>query len=71
MQLTKVEKAIALSMIFNAIDNEELRGHVSTEKVTSLIKMFEELQKDITPEEEKEIHIHLINKLIDDLNGKL
>lgn len=30
--LTKVEKAIALSIIFNAIDNKELDGHVSKEK---------------------------------------
>ncbi|MDZ5609606.1 hypothetical protein U2I54_21740 [Bacillus pseudomycoides] len=70
LELTKLEKAIALSIAFNAIDNKELKGHVSTEKIPSLIKMFEELQKDITPEEEKEILINLINKLIDDLNGK-
>lgn len=67
VELTKLEKAIALNISFNAIDNKELKGHVSAEKISPLIKVFEELQEDITPEEEKEIHINLINKLIDDL----
>ncbi|HFJ9284839.1 TPA: hypothetical protein ACGW44_002641 [Bacillus toyonensis] len=65
--LTKLEKALALSISFNAIDNKELKGYVSVEKISPLIKVFEELQEDITPEQEKEIHINLINKLIDDL----
>lgn len=64
MQLTKLEKAVALSIIFNAIDNKELIGHVSKGKVSDVVEVFEEL-KDITPEEEKETHINVINKLID------
>ncbi|MED1478219.1 hypothetical protein P4U57_29120 [Bacillus pseudomycoides] len=65
--LTKVEKAIALSIIFNAIDNTELNGHVSKEKISDVLKVLEELQEDTEPKEEKEIHINLINKLIDEL----
>lgn len=68
--LTKIEKAIALSIIFNAIDNKELEGHVSKEKITDVLKVFEELQEDTEPEEEKEAHINIINKLIDNLSAE-
>ncbi|MFP3648945.1 hypothetical protein, partial [Paraburkholderia sp. SIMBA_054] len=61
--LTKIEKAIALGIIFNAIDNKELEGHVSKEKITDVLKVFEDLQKLTEPEEEKEAHINIINKL--------
>lgn len=64
MQLTKLEKAVALSIVFNAIDNKELIGHVSKEKVSDVVEVFEEL-KETTPEKEKETHINVINKLID------
>ncbi|MFA2810180.1 hypothetical protein [Bacillus mycoides] len=70
VSLTKVEKAIALSIIFNAIDNKELKGHVSKEKVSDVLKVFEELQEDTEPEEEKEAHINIINKLIDNLSAE-
>ncbi|MGQ8855371.1 hypothetical protein [Bacillus sp. SRB_8] len=65
--LTKIEKAIALSIIFNAIDNKELDGHVSKEKITNVLKVFEELQEDTETDEEKEAHINIINKLIDNI----
>ncbi|SCN42940.1 Uncharacterized protein BC88300_04633 [Bacillus cytotoxicus] len=65
MQLTKLEKAVALSVIFNSIDNNELIGHVSKEKVLDVIEVFEKLKEDTTPEKEKETHINVINKLID------
>lgn len=68
--LTKIEKAIALSIIFNAIDNKELNGHVSEEKIADVLKVFEELQEDTEPEEEKEAHINIINKLIDNLSAE-
>ncbi|PFC53257.1 hypothetical protein CN297_09400 [Bacillus cereus] len=67
MQLTKLEKAVALSIIFNSIDNNELIGHVSKEKVSDFIEVFEKLKEDTTSEQEKETHINVINKLIDDL----
>ncbi len=64
MQLTKLEKAVALSIIFNAIDNKELIGHVSKEKISEVVEVFVELE-ETTPEKEKETHINVINKLID------
>ncbi|MEN8644692.1 hypothetical protein ABFE25_08350 [Bacillus toyonensis] len=67
MQLTKLEKAVALSIVFNVIDNKELIGHVSEEKISEVVKVFVELKEDTTPEEEKETHINVINKLIDSL----
>lgn len=65
MQLTKLEKAVALSIVFNSIDNKELIGHVSEEKVSDVVRVFEELKEETTPEKEKETHINVINKLID------
>ncbi|WP_235634781.1 hypothetical protein [Bacillus mycoides] len=65
MELTKLEKAIALSIVFNDIDLKELDGHVSKEKLSDVLKVFEGLKEDTTLEEEKETHINIINKLID------
>lgn len=69
--LTKIEKAIALSIIFNAIDNKELDGHVSKEKLSDVLKIFEALREEIDAdkesEEEKEAHLNIINKLIDNI----
>ncbi|AJQ62240.1 TPA: hypothetical protein QCN67_005570 [Bacillus thuringiensis] len=69
--LTKIEKAIALSIIFNAIDNKELDGHVSKEKLSDVLKVFEALKEEIDAdkelEEEKEAHLNIINKLIDNI----
>lgn len=65
MELTKLEKAMALSIIFNDIDLKELDGHVSKEKLSDVIKVFEELREDTKSEEEKEAQINVINKLID------
>ncbi|PEW44416.1 hypothetical protein COE01_14880 [Bacillus thuringiensis] len=64
LALTKIEKAIALSIVFNAIDNKELDGHVSKDKISDVHTVFEELQEDTESEEEKEAHINIINKLI-------
>ncbi|MED2076480.1 hypothetical protein P4V79_13250, partial [Bacillus thuringiensis] len=69
--LTKIEKAIALSIVFNAIDIKELDGHVSKEKLSDVLKVFEALKEEIDAdkelEEEKEAHLNIINKLIDSL----
>ncbi len=69
--LTKIEKAIALSIVFNAIDLKELDGHVSKEKLSDVLKVFEGLKEETDAdkelEEEKEAHLNIINKLIDNL----
>ncbi|MFE5392539.1 hypothetical protein [Bacillus thuringiensis] len=69
--LTKLEKAIALGIIFNAIDNKELDGHVSKEKITDVLKVFEQLEEDTELEKEKEAHINIINKLIDNISAEM
>lgn len=69
--LTKLEKAIALSIVFNAIDNKELDGHVSKEKITDVLKVFQQLEEDTEPEKEKEAHINIINKLIDNISAEI
>ena len=53
MELTKLEKAIALGIIFNDIDLKELDGHVSKEKLSDVLKVFEALKEETTLEEEK------------------
>ena len=65
MELTKLEKAIALGIIFNDIDLKELDGHVSKEKLSDVLKVFEALKEETTLEEEKETQINVINKLLD------
>ncbi|MHA7105276.1 hypothetical protein ACW0JX_12655 [Bacillus sp. C-3-6] len=65
MELTKLEKAIALGIIFNDIDLKELDGHVSKEKLSDVLKVFEELKEETTLVEEKETQINVINKLLD------
>ncbi|PFT86128.1 hypothetical protein [Bacillus cereus] len=71
MKLTKLEKAIALSIVFNAIDTKELDGHVSKAKLSDVLKVIEALKEEIDAdkelEEEKEAHLNIINKLIDSL----
>ncbi|MBU4640083.1 hypothetical protein [Bacillus toyonensis] len=71
MELTKLEKAVALSIVFNAIDSKELGGHVSKEKLSDVLKVFEALKEEIDAdkelEEEKEAHLNIINKLIDNI----
>ncbi|KPU55662.1 hypothetical protein [Bacillus wiedmannii] len=67
MQLNKLEKAVALSIVFNSIDNKELIGRVSEEKISGVVELFEGLKECTTPDKEKETHINVINKLIDSL----
>ncbi|OUA87373.1 hypothetical protein [Bacillus thuringiensis] len=65
MELTKLERAMALSIIFNDINLKELDGHVNKQKLSDVLKVFEELREVTKSEEEKEAQINVINKLID------
>ena len=40
-------------------------GHVSKEKLSDVLKVFEALKEETTLEEEKETQINVINKLLD------
>ncbi|PEI32394.1 hypothetical protein CN644_24095 [Bacillus wiedmannii] len=67
MQLTKLEKAIALGTILNAIDEDKLEEYVELERLRPVVKVLNRLNKRTKPEEKKEAITSLISKLIDDL----
>ncbi|MGE6501856.1 hypothetical protein ACQKF0_16190 [Bacillus wiedmannii] len=67
MQLTKLEKAIAIGTILNAIDEDKLEDYVELESLRPVVKVLNRLNKRTKPEEKKEAITGLINKLIDDL----
>lgn len=65
-QLTKLEKALVIGTILNAIGEEELEKYIELNKIEPLIKPFDEMQENITPKEKKEATTNLLNKLTDD-----
>ncbi|WP_264447847.1 hypothetical protein [Bacillus cereus] len=67
MQLTKLEKAIALGTILNSIDEDKLEDCVELESLRPVVKVLNKLHKRTKPEEKKEAITNLISKLMDDL----
>lgn len=67
MQLTKLEKAIALGTILNAIDEDKLEDYVELESLRPVVKVLNRLNKRTKPEEKKEAITNLISRLMDDL----
>ncbi|PEA23101.1 hypothetical protein CON40_01525 [Bacillus cereus] len=67
MQLTKLEKAIALGTILNAIDEDKLEDYVELESLRPVVQVLSKLHKRMKPEEKKEAVMNLISKLMDDL----
>ncbi|MFA2568069.1 hypothetical protein [Bacillus wiedmannii] len=67
MQLTKLEKAIALGTILNAIDEDKLEEYVELETLRPVVKVLNRLNKRTKPKEKKEAVTNLISKLMDDL----
>ncbi|PDZ42266.1 hypothetical protein [Bacillus wiedmannii] len=65
MELTKLEKAIAIGTILSTLTEEELKESVGLEKLQAFIEQGEVLDENITPNEKKEADKTLINKLID------
>ncbi|MEI5893074.1 hypothetical protein DXB51_14465 [Bacillus cereus] len=65
MELTKLEKAIAISSILSGVKAEELKEYVDVEKLPSVIKEVEALADTTTRKVKKEADISLISKLID------
>ncbi|OXB98929.1 MULTISPECIES: hypothetical protein [Bacillus] len=65
-QLTKLEKAIVIGTILNAIGEEKLEEYIELEKIEPLIETFDDMQENTTPKEKKEATTNLINKLIED-----
>ncbi|MGH0601707.1 hypothetical protein [Bacillus mycoides] len=67
MQLTKLEKAIAIGTILNAIDEDKIEDYVELESLRPVVKVLNKLNKRTKPEEKKEAIASLISKLMDDL----
>ncbi|KAA0791743.1 hypothetical protein [Bacillus sp. BPN334] len=67
MQLTKLEQAITLGTILNAIDEDKLKEYVELETLRPVVKVLNRLNKRTKLEEKEEAITDLINKLIDDL----
>ncbi|MDZ4627287.1 hypothetical protein [Bacillus cereus] len=67
MRLTKLEKAIALGTILNAIDEDKLEEYVELETLRPIVKVLNRLHKRTKPEEKKEAITNLISNLIDAL----
>ncbi|MBJ8189190.1 hypothetical protein [Bacillus cereus] len=67
MQLTKLEKAITLGTILNAIDEDNLEEYVELETLRPVVKVLNKLNKRTKPEEKKEAITNLISKMMDDL----
>ncbi|MBJ8133899.1 hypothetical protein [Bacillus cereus group sp. N3] len=65
MQLTKLEKAIAIGSILSSIKAEEFKEYVEVEKIPQVIKEVEALADSTTRKVKKEADISLISKLID------
>ncbi|PFH81657.1 hypothetical protein COI81_29005 [Bacillus cereus] len=67
MQLTKLEKGIAIGTILNAISADNLEEYVELEKLRPVVRTLDKLNKRTKPEEKKEATTNLISKLMDDL----
>ncbi|OXB95636.1 MULTISPECIES: hypothetical protein [Bacillus] len=65
MQLTKLEKAIAIGSILSGIKEEKFKEYVEVEKIPQVIKEVEALADKTTRKVKKEADISLISKLID------
>ncbi|KXY79867.1 MULTISPECIES: hypothetical protein [Bacillus] len=65
MQLTKLEKAIAIGSILSGIKGEEFKEYVEVEKIPQVIREVEALADKTTRKVKKEADISLISKLID------
>ncbi|AFQ16475.1 hypothetical protein P9Y62_02810 [Bacillus thuringiensis] len=67
MQLTKLEKAIAISTLLHSVGVDDIEEYVDVEKLPILIEVIEGFHNNLTPAAKKEADISLMNKLIDDL----
>lgn len=67
MQLTELEKAIALGTILNAIGEENLEDYVELESLRPVVKVLNRLNKRTKPKEKKEAITSLIGKLMSEV----
>ncbi|CAH2465089.1 hypothetical protein [Bacillus mycoides] len=63
MQLTKLENAIAIGTILNAIGEDNLKDYVELESLRPVVKELNRLNQRTRPKEKKEAITSLIKKL--------
>ncbi|GAB6605616.1 hypothetical protein C2L96_28945 [Bacillus cereus] len=68
MQLTKLEKAIAIGTILQAIGEDNLEDYVELESLRPVVTVLSRLNKRTKPKEKKEATISLIGKLMHELS---
>ncbi|MDM5237481.1 hypothetical protein QUF83_15250 [Bacillus cereus] len=67
MQLTELEKAIALGTILNAIGEDSLEDYVELESLRPVVNVLNRLNKRTKPKEKKEAITSLIGKLMSEV----
>ncbi|EJR46428.1 hypothetical protein [Bacillus paranthracis] len=67
MQLTKLENAIAIGTILNAIGEDNLKDYVELESLRPVVKELNRLNKRMKPKEKKEAITSLIGKLMSEV----
>ncbi|MGN4664708.1 hypothetical protein ACTFRP_02235 [Bacillus cereus group sp. MYBK234-1] len=71
MELTKLEKAMVIGVILQALrSRKKLKKYVGLEKLTDVCKVFDEVQGSTSLEDREEAITSLINKLMEDLLDK-
>ncbi|HDX9612831.1 TPA: hypothetical protein ROY01_003933 [Bacillus toyonensis] len=68
MQLTKLEKAIAIGTILQSIGEGNLEYYVELESLRPVVRVLDRVSKRTKPKERKEATISLIGKLMHDLS---
>lgn len=67
MQLTKLENAIAIGTILNAIGEDNLKNYVELESLRPVVTELNRLNKRTKPKEKKEAITSLIGKLMSEV----
>lgn len=67
MRLTKLENAIAIGTILNAIGEDNLKDYVELESLRPVVTELNRLNKRTKPKEKKEAITSLIGKLMSEV----
>ncbi|PFE06770.1 hypothetical protein [Bacillus cereus] len=71
MHLTKLEQAITLATILNAIGAENIEEYVELESLRPVVKVLHKLNKKTKSEEKKKATKSIINKMMNDFTKEI
>ncbi|HDR8172016.1 TPA: hypothetical protein QC096_003221 [Bacillus thuringiensis] len=71
MHLTKLEKAISLATILNAIGEENIKEYVELESLRPVVKALNKINKKTKPGEKKKAIKSIINKTVNDFTKEI